>query len=245
MATDTFSRAGFLQLFFYLTVPAGLVLLIPAGKRNSWQPWDLVIILFLWLPFDARLLNAIWLWPGSQGAYPVNTLLALCLAFFLYRSHRRLKGVGVPFRYRGKRDLLDLLLLFSLMCLVVIPVGITTGFIEFSVKEQVWRWAFGFPAILLFIALPEEFLFRALMLNYFRSRFPKVPVVIWLLLTSFIFGLSHLNNPPLYDWRYLLLSTVGGVFYGLAYLKSNNLFLPVVLHTLVDFVWINLFSGGQ
>jgi len=55
--------------------------------------------------------------------------------------------------------------------------------------------------------------------------------------TALIFGASHLNNGPSPDWRYFLLATIAGIFYGRAYLQSGGLMAAVCVHTLVDVVW--------
>jgi len=57
-------------------------------------------------------------------------------------------------------------------------------------------------------------------------------------LTGLLFGATHLNNGLHPDWRYFVLATVAGLFYGAAYIKTQNLFVPAVIHTLVDAVWI-------
>ena len=60
-------------------------------------------------------------------------------------------------------------------------------------------------------------------------------------MTALIFGAAHLNNGPSPDWRYFLLATLAGWFYGRAYIKTRNLMAPALVHTLVDVAWRGFF----
>ncbi|MGH9962094.1 MAG: CPBP family intramembrane glutamic endopeptidase [Pyrinomonadaceae bacterium] len=63
-----------------------------------------------------------------------------------------------------------------------------------------------------------------------------------LVVTSIIFGAAHLNNGPTRpDWRYFLLATIAGLFYGNAYARTGRLLAPAIVHTLVDTVWRSFF----
>ena len=82
-------------------------------------------------------------------------------------------------------------------------------------------------------------------------------VWISLALSSFIFGLAHANNhdPPFiavtipgygsmdFPWVYVLLATLAGVFYGLAYVRTGKLTAAALVHCLVD-TWWSLFFGN-
>jgi CAAX protease family protein len=62
-----------------------------------------------------------------------------------------------------------------------------------------------------------------------------------LLISSVIFGASHLNNgSPLPNYRYMLMASVAGVFYGLAWRSRKNVLTSSITHTLVNTCW-NLF----
>jgi membrane protease YdiL (CAAX protease family) len=52
-----------------------------------------------------------------------------------------------------------------------------------------------------------------------------------------VFGATHLNNEPLMDWRYFLLATMAGVFYGWTFEKSKSLMSSALLHMAVDVIW--------
>lgn len=71
-----------------------------------------------------------------------------------------------------------------------------------------------------------------------------------LLLASVIFGLSHLDNPnPPFlpvtlrgrhfavPWLYVVLATIAGIFYGLAYRRTSKITASALVHCLVDTWW--------
>ena len=59
--------------------------------------------------------------------------------------------------------------------------------------------------------------------------------------TSIVFGLSHISHGIFPNWRYVLLATIAGLFYGLAWRRTASMFLAAVVHTLVDTTWHLLF----
>jgi membrane protease YdiL (CAAX protease family) len=92
---------------------------------------------------------------------------------------------------------------------------------------------------LLFTAWPEEFLFRGLLQNTL-SRAMKSDNGGWIL-ASILFGASHLPNNGFPNWRYALLATIAGLFYGRAWRKTGSLLPAALVHMLVDATWHFLF----
>jgi hypothetical protein len=60
-------------------------------------------------------------------------------------------------------------------------------------------------------------------------------------LISCLFGLFHILHAPFPNWRYVLLATVAGWFYGSAFVKGGNLMASVLTHAMVDTVWRTFF----
>jgi uncharacterized protein len=58
-----------------------------------------------------------------------------------------------------------------------------------------------------------------------------------LLIASALFGLSHFNKPLPFNWRYVILATIAGLFYGRAWLDRRHLGCPAITHATVDMVW--------
>jgi CAAX protease family protein len=65
-----------------------------------------------------------------------------------------------------------------------------------------------------------------------KSRF------VALTLGALIFGLSHLNNgTELPNYKYFVMATLAGVFYGNAWRRERNVLTSTVTHTLVNTGW--------
>ena len=125
---------------------------------------------------------------------------------------QRLPDVGFTFSL-NRRDWREALINFALFAVIAIPFGLITGFIKPSTAlpsllEIVGRGVF----IFLFIALPEEILFRGVIHRYLE-RVLRWSQLATLILSSVIFGASHLNNPPNVGY-YFILATIAGIFYG-------------------------------
>ena len=240
VGTRSFHWLLFLKLAIYILLPT-LVYRSLRSLPDRWVWQDVVVTLALWLPLDFRWMRDVWPWPGNSLAYSLNSLLATCLAVFLFVCVRRLGQVGYYYRF-DRRDWLIGLRNFVFFAPIAIPIGIYTGFIALS-KHHVVAWQIGLSAlgIFLFIAIPEELLFRGIIQNFMEKSWPgKWPALI---VTSLIFGASHLNNGPRPDWRYFLLASIAGLFYGNAYQRTRKLLAPAIVHTLVDTVWRGFFRG--
>jgi hypothetical protein len=58
-----------------------------------------------------------------------------------------------------------------------------------------------------------------------------------MLVVSVIFGCSHLNNHPIFDWRYVTIASVAGIAYGTVYNRTGKVTAAAVTHALIDIVW--------
>lgn len=239
LGTQSLQAVPFLKLLTYILLPTTLL----AGLRNPsdrlrWQ--ELLAILVLWLPLDFRWTRDAWAWPRHSLAYSMNSLLATCLAVFLFVLVRRLQGVGYHYHF-NRSDWWLGIRNFACFAPIAILIGLATGFISVSSRFAPW-WEFLLSAIgiFIFVAIPEELLFRGIIQNFLQRSFLRP---VWaLVVTSIIFGAAHLNNGPHQpDWRYFLLATIAGLFYGNAYNRAGSLLAPALVHTLVDAVWRGFF----
>jgi hypothetical protein len=140
-----------------------------------------------------------------------------------------------------------------------VPIGFLTSFIGQTTDWQpLWQFPIILLGIFLFTGLPEEILFRGLIHNLLAGRLKKnqseLPV---LLISSIIFGLAHVNNsdPPFIfvylfgmdwsiPWAYVILATIAGWFYGLAYIRTRSILAPAMLHAMVDGWWSYFFNAS-
>jgi membrane protease YdiL (CAAX protease family) len=86
----------------------------------------------------------------------------------------------------------------------------------------------------LLVALPEEMFFRSILQNLLETRLGRTSA---LFAAAIIFGLSHFNHGAVFNWRYVLLASLAGIFYGRAWRAQRHIFAAIVTHTAVDVVW--------
>lgn len=239
LGTGCFDWSPLLRLVAFVTVPTALALWAgqdrPQGYRLRWQ--DALAVFCIWVPFDTGLLSMIWAWPAGEGAYVVNTSLAVSLAVTLFACWR-----GMPeLRFRWAWSWHDVkwatygVLGFTAFAL---PIGFATGFITLNPTRDLGK-ILGAPlGIFFFIAVPEELLFRGLIQNMLRRLLGNQWAA--LAVASVFFGATHLNNEPLWDWRFFLLATIAGAFYGLVHDKTRSLLAPALTHAAVDVIWLLL-----
>ena len=124
--------------------------------------------------------------------------------------------------------------------------------------QPFWQFPFILLGIFFFTGIPEEFIFRGILYNLLaRTIQGKHAQWIALASSSVIFGLAHLNNhtPPqvevhllgfqyMVPWAYLILATIAGWFYGLAYIRTGSILAAALLHAMVDGWWRYFFGGN-
>ena len=200
--------------------------------RLNWS--DLAIWLILWIPFDLR-----W-YMGMQpnldySWWSVAISVIAIIGWYGYR------GANIGFNLVPTfKDLHVALSALIMIMIVVVPLGIATNFLSFSIPESfdIPKLLAHFIGLFLTVALPEELFFRGILLRGLDKVFSKkwVPMII----SSLAFGLMHWNNVDTLSMQitYISLATIAGLGYGWAYQKSgNNLFAAILAHTLVDWAW--------
>lgn len=241
--------------YFVLTLPRGtfhwevaLVLVaIPILVTVALQAWakaanwaDVVVLATIGLIIDLGLLSHGWtfglqdaaLWPGGLGGFP--KMMMANVALYGYLVIKPVEGVGYDLTPRledwkiGLRE-------FLYYAPIVLTLGILLGFIHWqglTAKPQQFpaAWIFTF----IFVALPEELFFRGLLQNLLERHMTRGRA---LLLASALFGLSHFNKGAAFNWHYVLLAAIAGIFYGRAWRTQRRLFASSITHTTVDAVW--------
>jgi hypothetical protein len=163
-------------------------------------------------------------------------LLAVNVALATFLFVRQFDGVG--YNIVWSRDaVLAVLIHFAILAVILIPLGMALHFIRFDPSQAHWK---SLPAdvlsIFLLTAWPEEFLFRGLLQNSLSRSFSN-ETAGWFT-ASVIFGLAHITNNGVFpNWRYALLATIAGIFYGRTWRKTNSIFTSAIVHALVDTIW--------
>jgi len=220
------------------TVAPTLVLATSAGKvAGRWE--DYAAVLFLWLPVEFRWMYRLFPYPPVL-THTLTILTAMSTGVAAFVLFRRLEGVGYAVEWRRGFGW-NFGLHFLIYAAIAIPLGMRIGFIAFDPTLARMRVSLPLEAlgILFFTAWPEEFLFRGLLQNLLSKTLGNS----WagLIVASVIFGLSHILHAPFPNWKYVLLATIAGLFYGHAWMKTGSLVPGVLVHALVDTSWHVLF----
>ncbi len=222
----------------YTLTPVLLVLLRVESKPGAWT--DYLAMLAIFLPLKLRWLNVLWPYPVAEMGYVATMLLAINVALAAFLFVRRLDGMGYSIVW-GRDIALAIGLNFGLLAAILVPLGTALHFIRFDPSGAHWR---SLPAdsigIFLLTAWPEEFLFRGLLQNSL-SRTLRSEQGGWLT-ASVVFGLAHIGNNGVFpNWKYALLATIAGIFYGRTWRTTKSIFPSAIVHALVDTIWHLLF----
>jgi membrane protease YdiL (CAAX protease family) len=207
----------------------------------SWK-FEPLVILWLWLPLEFGIIRDLLITHqgGTDAHYVFGELLAVDAGIVAFVVWNETPAIG--YRLEGDRKIVENgLRYFGLFAIIAIPLGLAIRFIHYSFTASKLVVApLAFLGIFFFTALPEEFLFRGLIQNWIeRTTNTKA---FSLIAASIIFGASHLNNgPPVPNYKYVLMATIGGLFYGRAWQRTGSLMSSSLTHALVDTLWSVIF----
>jgi membrane protease YdiL (CAAX protease family) len=155
-------------------------------------------------------------------------------ALYSFLVVRGVDGVGYDFRPK-LNDVLTGLRELLFFAPIVIGLGLALHFITPHGGLPSGTSAFSAVVItLVFVAIPEELFFRGLLQNLLEPRIGR-SAALWV--SAVIFGLSHFNKPLPFNWRYVLLATIAGLFYGRAWRSRRRVLASATTHTCVDVLW--------
>ncbi|MGA7221131.1 MAG: CPBP family intramembrane glutamic endopeptidase [Candidatus Sulfotelmatobacter sp.] len=198
-------------------------------QRGGWR--DAFILLVVGLAVDLRWFDAAW----PSGLRALNELFLVDAGLYGFLAIRQLSGTGFDFHLRWsdwKTGLRELVFFAP----IVIAAGIALGFIHPhrnlpGIGNAILRWV----AIFFFTAVPEELFFRAWVQNLLERRVGRRAALV---IASVLFGLSHFNKRSAhFNWRYVLLATIAGIFYGRAWRENRRVPASTITHASVDWLW--------
>jgi len=237
LGTNTFSIGRFAAAALLVVVPLALAASAAKHPAGAWQ--DFLTIAVLWVAIKFGPSHWLWPYPGGRLAYVFIILLALNVALASFVLVRRIEGIGYTIGW-GRHWTFFIFASFLVFACIAIPLGEALHFISFAPRWDAWK-AFPFTAIVIFFftAWPEEFLFRGLLQNML-SRASKSDFAGWWT-ASLLFGFSHITNQGFPNWRYVILASIAGFFYGWTWRKTGSIFASAIVHALVDATWHFLF----
>jgi membrane protease YdiL (CAAX protease family) len=220
-------------LYMFLPVAiAGLLLRAAAAdpeQRGDWR--DAFILLVLGLAVDLRWFDSAW----PAGLRALNELFLVDAGLYGFLAIRQLGGVGFDFHLQWsdwKTGLRELVFFTP----IVIALGLALGFIHPhrnlpGIGNALLRWVL----IFFFTAVPEELFFRGWVQNLLERRVGRGTALV---IASILFGLSHFNKRSAhFNWRYVLLATIAGIFYGRAWREQRRIPASTITHASVDWLW--------
>lgn len=224
----------------YAVIPS-LLLASSSGKApGAWE--DYVAAIFIWLAVwptpPYRLLYHIFPYPPPL-THTLSILMALSTAVAAYVLLRRLDGIGYAVEWRRGFGW-NFGFHFVVLAAIAIPLGLKIGFLRFEPTFAPLHSLVAAVGILFFTAWPEEFLFRGVLQNCLSRTFKNQWVGLGI--ASVIFGFSHILHAPTPNWKYVLLATIAGIFYGRIWMKTGSLLPGTLVHALVDLSWHILFK---
>jgi membrane protease YdiL (CAAX protease family) len=222
-------------LALYTLLPVGISLLLyeaslaDPAQRGGWR--DFLVLVSLGLAIDLRWFEPAW----GPGLAVFNKMLLLDAGIYGFLAIRQLRQVGFDLRLR-LHDFAVGLFALAAYTPIAVTIGLFLGFLHFhALIPSVWRavlaWLFSF----FFVAVPEELFFRGWMQNLLERRVGPARA---LLITAGLFGLSHFNKrAAVFNWRYVLLAALAGIFYGLAWRQERRVGASAITHASVDTIW--------
>jgi uncharacterized protein len=205
---------------------------VDPAQRGNWR--DALILLTLGVAVDLRWFDSAW----PRGLEALGKILLVDAGLYGFLAIRELTGTGFDLRLKWtdwKTGLRELVFFTP----PVLVLGLALGFIHPhanlpSLPNAVLRWV----GIFFFIAIPEELFFRSWVQNLLERRFGHNAALV---VAAILFGLSHFNKRntigAYFNWRYVILATIAGIFYGRAWREQHRVPASTITHTFVDWIW--------
>jgi len=199
------------------------------SQRGNWR--DFLVLAVIGLAVDLRWFQNAW--PAHLSIF--NKVLLLDAGIYGFVLVRQLGGTGFDLRLR-LRDLGIGLREWAVYTPIALVLGLSLGFLHVhagwpGAGPIAAAWLFTF----FFIAVPEELFFRGWLQNLLERRIGRSPA---LFLTAALFGLAHFNKQSTsFNWRYVLLAAIAGLFYGRAWRRDRRVGASAVTHATVDAIW--------
>jgi hypothetical protein len=237
LGTGTASLARLAAVAAVIFPPLLLLFTAQSSPPGAWQ--DFFVLATVWTLVKFGPSHWLWPYPGGRLAYIFTVIFAVNFAVAGFLLLRRVNNVGYSIGWGKNFTVYILGALVAFGC-IAIPLGIKLHFMVYSLPHwNSWTiWESVIPTsigILFFTAWPEELLFRGLLQN-FLSRVSNNQTIGWIS-ASILFGFSHISNGHFPNWRYVLLASVAGFFYGWTWRKTDSIFASALVHACVDILW--------
>ena len=123
---------------------------------------------------------------------------------------------------------------------IISGIAFLIGLQLFDYKPTIWKVLIEGIVYYLGVAIVEELYVRGLLLNFIEKLFftHKNKTAIAIISSSVIFGAGHifgtLGQPILVIVAKVIWTIAMGLYFGVIYKKTENLWLPIILHFIID-----------
>lgn len=213
-------------------VPVILATLLESSSNSARMTWqDGAVLASLVAIYMTHLLQPAW---PENGLAALPKLYVADVVLYLYVIVRRLEGMGYSFIPTRSAVLIGFRE-WAFYAPIGIGLGLALHFIHFhrAMPAPLTAGA-AIVGTFLLIVIPEEMFFRGVLQNLLETRLGPTG---GLLAAAALFGLSHFNKGAVFNWRYVILATLAGIFYGRAWRANRQILASAITHTAVDVVW--------
>jgi hypothetical protein len=226
---NAFDLRMFAGLLAVILAICGVLELGRGRRAPHWCDWAALALLAF--AVELPYFRNAWHAPGLSGA---SKLLFVDAGLLGYLVIRPIGGIGFDLRPRGV-DFGVGLREFCFYTPIALALGFGLGFLHWQAAGfPVARFAASWIFTLFFVALPEEIFFRGLLLNFLERQWGARAALVG---SALLFGLAHFPKRAAFNWRYVILAAIAGVFYGRAWLARRRVLTSGVTHATVDAVW--------
>lgn len=169
-------------------------------------------------------------------------MLNFLIAFAICRLSKRLfiKEWRFGLQLTGLTEGLKKYGLPAIIATVIVTIAFCIGLTPFDNKPTIWRVVIEGVVYYIGVAVMEELYLRGLLQNiigkWFKER--KNAALYSVLIASALFGAGHifgaLGQPVVTIAAKVVWATALGVYLGAVYVKTQNLWVPIILHFIVD-----------
>lgn len=225
---DFYWRTALIMVAFPVLLAAFLEL-PKLGSAMTWR--DAAVLAIIVASYFFRWLHNAWPYPALLV---FQKLFLADVVLYCFLVVRKVEGAGYCLVPKWSA-LITGLREWLFYAPIAIVIGEATGFIHFHAGLPPLSKIVAAALItFLLIAIPEELFFRSVLQNFLETRFGRNFALV---LASLLFGLSHFNHGASFNWRYVLLAAIAGIFYGRAWRQERQIFAALVTHTGIDVVW--------
>lgn len=128
----------------------------------------------------------------------------------------------------------------AVIATIVATISFCVGLMPFDNRPSMWRVIIEGIVYYIGVGIMEELYLRGLLQNIVEKWFGKRQnaAIYAILITSVLFGVGHIfgaiGQPAMTIICKTVWATTLGIYFGAVYVKTKNLWVPIILHFLVD-----------